>query len=62
MSSLPKITVSTAVRFLGKPPWLHMDLSASGRSEGPGAVASDLTGFGEARSVVLLEDWLRAGA
>lgn len=45
-------------RFVGKTPWLHMDLSASSCGGGLGAVASDLTGFGVAWGVALLEDWL----
>jgi leucyl aminopeptidase len=45
-------------RFAGKTPWLHMDLSASSCGGGLGAVASDLTGFGVAWGVALLEDWL----
>jgi leucyl aminopeptidase len=45
-------------RFVGKTPWLHMDLSASSCGGGLGAVASDLTGFGVAWGVTLIEDWL----
>jgi leucyl aminopeptidase len=45
-------------RFIGKTPWLHMDLSASSCGGGLGAVASDLTGFGVAWGVTLIEDWL----
>ncbi|HMX16510.1 MAG TPA: leucyl aminopeptidase family protein [Rhodocyclaceae bacterium] len=33
-------------RFVGKTPWLHMDLSASRCPGGLGAIAGDLTGFG----------------
>jgi leucyl aminopeptidase len=33
-------------RFVGKTPWLHVDLSASSAKGGLGAVASDTTGFG----------------
>ncbi len=44
-------------RFVGKTPWLHMDLSASSCSGGLGAVASDLTGFGVAWGIALLQDW-----
>jgi leucyl aminopeptidase len=44
-------------RFVGKTPWLHMDLSASSCSGGLGAVASELTGFGVAWAIALLKDW-----
>jgi leucyl aminopeptidase len=43
-------------RFAGKTPWLHMDLSASSCSGGLGAVATDLTGFGVAWCIALLQD------
>jgi len=33
-------------RFVGKIPWIHMDLSASRNTGGLGAVGSDVTGFG----------------
>ena len=33
-------------RFVGKTPWIHMDLSASRNTGGLGAVGSDVTGFG----------------
>lgn len=46
-------------RFAGKTPWLHVDLSASSCGGGLGAVASDLTGFGVAWGVALVEDWLK---
>ena len=49
-----------AARFLSKfiddRPWIHMDLSASNHSGGLGAVASDVTGFGVAWTIALLED------
>lgn len=45
-------------RFVGKTPWLHVDLSASSCSGGLGAVATDLTGFGVAWGVTLLRAWL----
>jgi leucyl aminopeptidase len=41
-------------RFVGDSPWLHVDLSASSCKGGLGAVASDLTGFGVAWGVALL--------
>ncbi len=41
-------------RFVGKRPWLHVDLSAANNEEGLGAVASDLTGFGVAWGLELL--------
>jgi len=44
-------------RFVGKLPWLHMDLSAASCSGGLGAVASDQTGFGVAWGIALLGDW-----
>lgn len=49
-------------RFVGETPWIHMDLSAASCGGGLGAVASDLTGFGVAWGVALLEDWLGAPA
>lgn len=45
-------------RFAGKTPWLHVDLSSSSCSGGLGAVASDLTGFGVAWGVALLDTWI----
>ena len=48
-----------AARFLTKfvddTPWIHMDLSASSHSGGLGTVASDVTGFGVAWTIALLE-------
>ena len=44
-------------RFVGKTPWLHVDLSAASCSGGLGAVGSDLTGFGVAWAIALLKDW-----
>ena len=48
-----------AARFLSKfiddRPWIHMDLSASNHSGGLGAVVSDVTGFGVAWTIELLE-------
>ncbi|MCX7165807.1 MAG: leucyl aminopeptidase family protein [Rhodocyclales bacterium] len=45
-------------RFTRQRPWLHVDLSASSCSEGLGATASDLTGFGVAWGLTLLAQWL----
>jgi len=42
-------------RFVGKRRWLHADLSAASCEGGLGAVASDLTGFGVAWGLALLE-------
>ncbi len=48
-----------AARFLSKfiddRPWIHMDLSASSHSGGLGAVANDVTGFGVAWTMALLD-------
>ncbi len=44
-------------RFIGKTPWIHMDLSACSCSGGLGAVATDLTGFGVNWGVALLRSW-----
>jgi leucyl aminopeptidase len=44
-------------RFVGKTPWIHMDLSASSCTGGLGAVATDLTGFGVSWGVALLRTW-----
>lgn len=43
-------------RFVGKAPWLHMDISASTCGGGLGAVATDLTGFGVAWGIAMLYD------
>ena len=45
-------------RFVGKTPWIHMDLSASSCNGGLGAVATDLTGFGVSWGVALLRSWV----
>ncbi len=45
-------------RFVGKTPWLHMDLSASNCSGGLGAVATDTTGFGVSWGIALLRSWV----
>lgn len=44
-------------RFTGDRPWLHVDLSASSCSGGLGAAGSDITGFGVAWGLALLEQW-----
>lgn len=41
-------------RFVGDTPWLHLDLSASNCEGGLGAVASDVTGFGVAWGMEML--------
>lgn len=47
-------------RFAGKQPWLHIDLSAARCEGGLGAVPGDVTGFGVAWGLQLVEDWLLA--
>ena len=42
-------------RFVGDTPWLHVDLSASRCKGGLGAVGTDITGFGVALGVEMLE-------
>ena len=42
-------------RFVGKTPWIHMDLSAASCTGGLGAVATDTTGFGVSWGVALLQ-------
>lgn len=44
-------------RFVGKTPWLHMDLSAASCAGGLGAVATDTTGFGVSWGIALLQTW-----
>jgi leucyl aminopeptidase len=44
-------------RFVGKTPWIHMDLSAASCSGGLGAVATDTTGFGVSWGIALLQTW-----
>ena len=41
-------------RFVGRTPWLHLDLSASRNEGGLGAVAGDLTGFGVGWGLALI--------
>ena len=42
-------------RFVGENPWIHMDLSAHRNEGGLGAVSDDVTGFGVAWGVAMLE-------
>jgi len=49
-------------RFVGKIPWLHMDLSAVNCSGGLGAVATDTTGFGVSWGMALLQALLPTSA
>lgn len=44
------------MRFINETPWLHVDLSASRCKGGLGAVATDVTGFGVAWGMDLLEN------
>jgi leucyl aminopeptidase len=44
-------------RFVGKTPWIHVDLSAASCNGGLGAVASDTTGFGVSWGLALLRSW-----
>lgn len=44
-------------RFVGKLPWLHVDLSAASCQGGLGAVATDTTGFGVEWGVSMLCAW-----
>lgn len=43
-------------RFVDKRAWLHVDLSSSNCDDGLGAVGTDVTGFGVAWGIQLLED------
>lgn len=49
-------------RFVGKTPWIHIDLSAANCSGGLGAVATDTTGFGVSWGVTLLRSLLPTSA
>ncbi len=42
-------------RFVGDTPWIHMDLSAHRNEGGLGAVSDDVTGFGVAWGLAMLE-------
>ncbi|HEY6897558.1 MAG TPA: leucyl aminopeptidase family protein [Rhodocyclaceae bacterium] len=44
-------------RFTAKLPWLHVDLSAASCRGGLGVAGSDLTGFGVAWGLHLIQDW-----
>ncbi|MBK6402585.1 MAG: leucyl aminopeptidase family protein [Rhodocyclaceae bacterium] len=44
-------------RFVGERPWLHVDLSACSCEGGLGAAAGNLTGFGVAWGLTLLNAW-----
>ena len=46
-------------RFVGKTPWIHMDLSASRNIGGLGAVGSDVTGFGVAWGLQMIQTILK---
>lgn len=43
-------------QFVNDTPWIHMDLSACNHKNGLGAVGSDITGFGVAWAIELLQD------
>jgi leucyl aminopeptidase len=45
-------------RFVGRRPWIHVDLAASNHQGGLGACASDATGFGVAWGHALVHAWL----
>lgn len=46
-------------RFTADRRWLHMDLSAAENEGGLGAIGSDITGFGVAWGLHLIQDWSR---
>ena len=46
-------------RFVSDTPWLHMDLSASRSTGGLGSIGSDVTGFGVAWGIQMLQGILR---
>jgi len=46
-------------RFVGRRPWIHVDLASSAHEGGLGACASDATGFGVAWGTALLDGWAR---
>ncbi|MGE5386819.1 MAG: M17 family metallopeptidase [Betaproteobacteria bacterium] len=48
-------------RFVGKTPWLHMDLSTASCKGGLGAIGTDQTGFGVAWGIDFLGRWLEGG-
>ena len=43
-------------QFIDDTPWIHMDLSSCNHKDGLGAVGSDVTGFGVAWAMELLQD------
>ncbi|MDP1557804.1 MAG: leucyl aminopeptidase family protein [Nitrosomonas sp.] len=43
-------------QFVNDTPWIHMDLSACNHKDGLGAVGSDVTGFGVAWAIELLQE------
>ncbi len=43
-------------QFINGTPWIHMDLSACNHKDGLGAIGSDVTGFGVAWAIELLQD------
>ncbi|MDE3011371.1 MAG: leucyl aminopeptidase family protein [Pseudomonadota bacterium] len=49
-------------RFRGEADWIHVDLSSYSNSNGLGAVASEVNGFGVAWTVALVEQWLAGEA
>tara|TARA_Y100001936_G_C16093985_1_gene689775 strand:+ start:14231 stop:15715 length:1485 start_codon:yes stop_codon:yes gene_type:complete len=46
-------------KFVGKIPWIHMDLSSSRNTGGLGAVGSDVTGFGVGWGIQMLQTFLK---
>jgi leucyl aminopeptidase len=48
-------------RFVGETPWLHVDLSASRCEGGLGSTATEVTGFGVAWGVAMLQKQLDFG-
>ncbi len=48
-------------RFVGKTPWVHVDLSTASCKGGLGAIATDQTGFGVAWGIDFLGRWLGRG-
>ena len=46
-------------KFVGKTPWIHMDLSSSRNTGGLGAVSDDVTGFGVGWGLQMLQKFLK---
>tara|TARA_B100000686_G_C16795898_1_gene982322 strand:+ start:946 stop:2430 length:1485 start_codon:yes stop_codon:yes gene_type:complete len=46
-------------KFVGKTPWIHMDLSSSRNAGGLGAIGGDVTGFGVGWGVQMLQTFLK---